>query len=565
MIHKVLCGLIITVLLAPAMAQAEDPGGLVISQIQISGPAGANDEFIEIYNPTDQAINLEGWSLQYKSTSGSFPLVSKKNLHGFSLESGRHYLIAHNDYAGTPSSDLSYSSFSLSGAVSGATVFLSEGVDYVSGINDPIISDRVAYGTGVGNAPEGLAAILPEPGKSLFRISDSGDNATDFEIRTASPRNSFFESATEENPDESGSDTEESPSDEEDPQIIHPEGIIISEIMANPEGTDTGEEWVELYNSATSTIDLKDWILDDLGTNDEIGPSAYKIPAASIDAGSYLTITIPAGKFSLNNSSLDAVRLYWPDSVLASKLEYSGQVKDEQTWCRINASYQWCLATPNAENEKLPNPKKIDNDDEDEEEESESEDEEEQSSHNYFSDQITIIEIMPNPEGADAGQEYVKLYNSGAVSVQMKGWILDDGNSEDPVGSSALVLAAGTIEPGDELEIEIPKGKFAMNNSGADNVRLLTPAKEIKDQVAYIKAKEGIAYTKSDGKWIWQDEILVDENGEVLGADGLPRTGMSASALYFFATLATIWYIGGTLKVKKGTHEQARSNRYPGD
>ena len=36
--------------------------------------------------------------------------------------------------------------------------------------------------------------------------------------------------------------------------------VIISEIMYDPQGTDTDHEWVELYNSGSDAVEItKDW------------------------------------------------------------------------------------------------------------------------------------------------------------------------------------------------------------------------------------------------------------------------------------------------------------------
>ncbi|MFH1048473.1 MAG: lamin tail domain-containing protein, partial [Patescibacteria group bacterium] len=49
--------------------KAESAPHLVISEIQIAGVT-ADDEFIELYNPTDMAVDLLGWSIQYRGGGG---------------------------------------------------------------------------------------------------------------------------------------------------------------------------------------------------------------------------------------------------------------------------------------------------------------------------------------------------------------------------------------------------------------------------------------------------------------------------------------------------------------
>jgi hypothetical protein len=579
MMHKVLCSIVALALLLPLRAGADDSAGLVISQVQVSGPAGANDEFIELHNPTAEAVNLAGWSLQYKTASGPFPLAAKKNLPEVELAPGKYYLIAHVDYAGSVEADLRHSAFSLSGSAAGATIFISQDIDAVTGEDDPDVVDRLAYGNGAGNAPEGGSAALPESGKALLRTADSGDNAADFEMRDPAPRNfAFIPPAPSPSPTPTPVPAPApAPSPTPAPTPVpapppppHPAGVVISEIMANPEGTDAGEEWIELFNSSSAAINLKDWILDDSSVNGNLGSSAYVMPDVIVQPGSHAAMAIPEGKFSLNNSSADAVRLFWADKVLAAELSYSGPVKEDQTWCLIGAAYKWCQPTPNSANaepapvtDSNPNPSPSASTSSGNSTNSSSGSNVQQQAQGYSNDDIRMIEIMPDPEGADAGHEYVRLVNAGSEAVDLKDWILDDGAPQDAVGSSAHSLPEGTLDPGDELEVTIPKGKFSMNNSGSDTVRILSPDKKPKDHASYDKAREGIAYVKSGDAWVWQDEIPADsqDEGRVAGAD-LPRSGLPINpGAIIFATMLGIWYIGGAFRRNQSTNEQARGHR----
>jgi hypothetical protein len=152
----------------------------------------------------------------------------------------------------------------------------------------------------------------------------------------------------------------------------------------------------------------------------------------------------------------------------------------------------------------------------------------------------------------------VKLQNVGSGSVDLKGWILDDGALGEGIGTSAFTLGEGSVDPGDEIEIVIPKSRFAMNNSGTDSVRLFSPDKTAKDYVSYEKPKEGVPYVKSGEAWAWHDETL-EEEGEVAGIQ-LARTGFTVSGLAF-ATFPVIWYIASEVIRNKKPDEQARSHR----
>src|SRR5262249_12478964 len=49
---------------------------VVISEVGPSGPGGATDEFVELYNPTSQPVDISFWKLQYKSYSGAAYLTA---------------------------------------------------------------------------------------------------------------------------------------------------------------------------------------------------------------------------------------------------------------------------------------------------------------------------------------------------------------------------------------------------------------------------------------------------------------------------------------------------------
>ena len=70
--------------------------------------------------------------------------------------------------------------------------------------------------------------------------------------------------------------------------------LVISEVLYDTPGTDAVEEWVEIYNQTTSTIDASGWTLTD---NNGTGTS-YAFPAGTtILPGTYLTVAADAAGF----------------------------------------------------------------------------------------------------------------------------------------------------------------------------------------------------------------------------------------------------------------------------
>ena len=111
--------------------------------------------------------------------------------------------------------------------------------------------------------------------------------------------------------------------------------LVINEIMYNSPGAD--EEWIELYNTTGSSIDLENWkVLDnDANHTPIIIPAGY-----SIAANGYFTIQITdngnfpftpdydgSGNFGLGNGG-DAVRLWNADGILVDIVNYD----DSSPW-----------------------------------------------------------------------------------------------------------------------------------------------------------------------------------------------------------------------------------------
>src|SRR5215207_7613096 len=76
---------------------------VVISEFRTRGPGGsggagaAEDEFVEIYNPTTNPVDISGWIISASNSSGS--VQNRATIPAATLlRSGQYYLIAHNSY-----------------------------------------------------------------------------------------------------------------------------------------------------------------------------------------------------------------------------------------------------------------------------------------------------------------------------------------------------------------------------------------------------------------------------------------------------------------------------------
>ncbi|HDQ71193.1 MAG TPA: DUF11 domain-containing protein [Chloroflexi bacterium] len=58
--------------------------------------------------------------------------------------------------------------------------------------------------------------------------------------------------------------------------------VLISEVLYDPIGLDTGREWVEIYNPTNEHVDLSGWYLGDVGPGGEYGSGLYRFPPGSM-------------------------------------------------------------------------------------------------------------------------------------------------------------------------------------------------------------------------------------------------------------------------------------------
>lgn len=184
---------------------------LVISEVQING-ADAQQDFVELYNPTSSSVDLSGWKLRKRTPSGTeSSLVEISN--GKSIPAHGFFLWANNEdgYATSINADVS----NTNNISENNSIALFSAAD--TGNTSPV--DQVTWGNGTSQFVEGSPlANGPDSNRSIERKAlttsdstamntggsdefkgngfDSNNNATDYILRTTSqPQNSS--SATE--------------------------------------------------------------------------------------------------------------------------------------------------------------------------------------------------------------------------------------------------------------------------------------------------------------------------------------------------------------------------------
>jgi len=293
--------------------------------------------------------------------------------------------------------------------------------------------------------------------------------------------------------------------------------LIVSEIMYDPKGTDTGQsDWIELYNPTDSPVvfgkstfglidepEIRDvatgklnnpcHTIPDAGI--AINPKEYLIVAGDkedflnsypgytgkiVDSTLELLSNGDSMKISLNRCATWIIAISYLDSWGAKS---NGRTLELITLDNGYAKENWQESfveggTPGVENSK-PEEKVLE-------------------SPRVYTDNIQITELFPNPFKAQY-EEYLELYNGTAERVDLAGWTLHDasktGKYTFPVGF--------LIKAKEYLAIFKKDFKFALNNSGDESVTLFDPNGKEVAKASYGGSKQNLSYNFDGSLWRW--------------------------------------------------------------
>lgn len=442
------------------LKQTFTEGSVLINEF-VAIPGDNESEFVELFNTTNASISLEGWFLQ----DGS---LAKTALSGtIGLE--QFFVIE------KPKGSLNNTG------------------DLVT-ISDPSGKeiDRVVYGSWNG---EDSTASVPAKGSSIIRINntDTGNDEKDFYITetiTKGKTNILTQKAIA-SPKSSSTSTA---------QLIHnlgttaPSGTIyITEIFPNPTGADTEKEFIEIFNSGSSAVDLSNW---------QIGDSAkkYTVVDTGILPHSFHAFYRTETGISLNNSGEETVSLWDPSGAVFETVAYSGMAANDQSYSKFGNEWSWVnSSTPGTENIRATSSTLVEV----------GGDPLDTGIENHYSEEFVpvIVEILPNPVGSDTKNEYIELFNPYDRDIYLVGLSLDDGES----GSKPYPFSEDTVLKQGEYRAFYSKDtKLSLTNSG-ESVRIVDSDGLVLYEIEYVSSKEGKSYTYGGDMWFWTTELTPDK------------------------------------------------------
>ncbi|MEC8380505.1 MAG: lamin tail domain-containing protein [Myxococcota bacterium] len=515
--------------------------GIVINEF-VANPAGSDSdpagrEWIELRNNTSSTADLSSWSLM-GGTQGPSELGVFES--GTIIPAGGYLVIGgENAYMELGSAPDVVFDFSLGNATSNADGL--QLVDCAGTVIDVAIygeSNEDGWTDEQGNV---VVSFAPKPGDgaSIGRLPDgvdSNDNGADFsELSFGTPwvQNDFVQDCP-------GSTD-----------------IKINEFLANPDSEESSEdatnEWVELYNSGSSDINLLGWALQ-WGTssysNQFTIEEEYWIPAGGhiVIGGESVAeadIVVSAeNDLSLGaaSSNADSLRLLHcgpgvSDTVIYGPSNEDGTADNTDEWIDDDGMIAESIAPKAvAGSSHARREDGLDSDDSGadfviaQQSTPGSANPEIRCETGQFT--IKINEIYPNPDGSDSGYEWVEIINVGSESVRLDDWELQTGESswnsklffppESEIGPGEIWLIGEDEVPAEFRDVTV-EGTLSLGNasSGFDGVRLIDCPGQIQDSLLYAKDGAGVA---SD------EEITEGDNGDTSAAS-LPESGLSLGRL----------------------------------
>lgn len=501
---------------------ADDADGLVINEF-LPDPAGSeteNDlEWVELYNGSGGPLNIGGWELRHSGapTAPGDPILPTSGMGtipaGRVLADGAYLLVGQS--AEVLGADVIGGFSDLTGASSNG-----DGLQLLD-CNGEVV-DTVIYGPNnddmFADDGGGVATSLaprPQEAVSLARLPDGVDtdlSADDFSLAP-------FPTP--------GLDNETPP-----PEI----GVVINEFLPDPDGGDDDFEWVELYNATAEAVDLTDWAFQ-AGTSGGFS-TRYTFGAVTLDPGAFLLVGAPlvqgADFNSLDplgmgngGSNSDAVRLVDGQGGPVDTVVYSAP--NDDGWFDDDGAIATSFAPKPQSNASLA---RIDNGFDTD-----------QSGADFTLDVaptpgaanpvnepvlcvpsaggVTLNEVAPNPDGEDAGYEWIELHNATSADVSIAGWGI--GVAKSAFEGLEIAFPGGTVVPAggffvvgeeevDEADLTFP---MDLGNAGenADGVRLVDCAESVVDTLLYGDPANG------------NPDALPDDQGQLSDPYGKPGDG----------------------------------------
>ncbi|PLX28215.1 hypothetical protein C0581_03110 [Candidatus Parcubacteria bacterium] len=497
----------------------------------MSDPSDDMQEFVELFNTTNQVINLSGWSLEDGSEG-------RTNLSG-TVSANEFFVIE------KPKGN-------LNNAGDIVILFSPSGKEI----------DRVSYGSwDDGNISDN--APVPKDPLSLVRKVDGLDANNDYYDFVLTNTITKGTSNIVTQVTEDGEVVEE---------VSNFVGVVINEVFPNPRGSDNEDEFIEIFNNGNETINLKDCKLGDSSKK------RYTIKQGSVQPGGFVVFKRSMTGIALNNTGGDEVKIFAPNGASIDSMQYPGSSKEDESYARReDDSWAWTTQVTSGRKNMIEGKSAapiiaidtetevsvnewiifdasdtVDPDgdrmvfiwdfDDDTTEDGDVVEHKFKKEGVYtvtlhvddgkntskkqvvvtvklssdfvggyggVSDltRLRISEFVPNPVGSDT-TEFIELFNPSDEGIDVSGLKIDDEEG----GSRAYTIPDNTfITPGEYKVFGRQDTKLALNNT-SDSVRLLYPDGTVITEIHFDDVLEAHSHVRNDeGQWVWTSVVTPGE------------------------------------------------------
>lgn len=362
-IAALLLCIILTVSAVPISAQDNQLKDVVITQVQTGGASSASQEYVSIYNNTDVDVDITNWCLRYNG-SNTKPgcIVSTDTETRLMLKARSYTTFASNEFVTVHAGFTPQARPGFVGGMADAGGIITL-VDAVGLIHDQFgwntksatgkiyqrinIDDRTFKDTDYDSLDFAQTTLSMPASLGLYEQAVTVDVCPNIDgQQSVMPDGYDQDNAGDCGPDLcrniSGLQTEVPSGYRQDSKsdcsAIPRESaqIIISELLPNVSGTDTGNEYIELYNPNSNPVSM-------VGYRIELGPTytkSYIFDRGEIAPNAYLVIDDYTSGVVLPNTSA-SVRVVAPDGVMVSQTGTYENPSDDESWALINNVWQW--------------------------------------------------------------------------------------------------------------------------------------------------------------------------------------------------------------------------------
>ena len=455
----------------PSLAEQQT---VFISEINWAGSSlSASDEWIELYNPTDEPIDLSNWTLTGASTDPiTLPeesIIESKATVVLSNYNENHEnaSLLHTPEFTTASLSLSNSGFAITltnhdqevvdMAGDGSSPFA--GSSGATQESDGIYRSMVRLNETDGALPTAWTSTATTTGIKpdlVDQVTPGEHLVTEQNETVLEMMKGTIETTPDTTPEE---ETEEELIEETEVETINEEGAgspdpaneqIVEPSPSTGSGTNEEESINEIETTDTETVDV-DLSSDDETRRDDIDASDQEEREEE-----------PSQEEEAEEENVDP-----PNPAPSPSISTAPVIENE--------------ADANTETNEVDNTNVS------------------ASNNSIYPGPYTLqlSELYPNTTGSDQEEEFISIQNTGDKLVELKGWTVHDASEK------TYTLSEQKLQPNETLVLHRTDTKIALNNQG-DTVSLTSPNDHLIDQITYEKTQEGARLKRVDNAWMWE-------------------------------------------------------------